>query len=103
MPERILLFDLGQYAVGWDNNPDNWDDGFRWLLFVGFIFLSYCAIALCCIMAGRCSKGGRNREVHTNEQIDTYDATQRRVKKRAPSDYEVVEDRSFYDEPVVST
>ena len=98
---RMLgIFGLGQDRVGWDGNTGDWDDDYRWCLYIGFILLFYCTLALCCICAGRCSKGGRNREVLINEQFQTIDQRKRRVKRR-PASYAVVEEEVI-EEPVVN-
>lgn len=96
---RMLIFGLGKDRVGWDSNTNNWDTDYKWCLYIGFILLFYCTIALCCIMAGRCSKGGRDREILCNEEVQTTD--QRKYRTQRPqSHYDVQE--SYYEEPVVS-
>ena len=86
---RMLLFGLSLYRPGWDDNSESWDVDYKWCLYIGFILLFYCTIALCCIMAGRCSKGGRDREVHTNEEVSTVDRRKRRAV-RSQQSYDVI-------------
>ncbi len=88
---RMLFFGLGLNRAGYDTNPEDWQNDYKWCLYIGFLLLFYCTIALCCICAGRCSKGGRNREVLTNEEVATEDRRKRRVKRRGATSYDVVE------------
>lgn len=92
--KRLLLWGLGRNRIGWDSTADAWHDDYRWCLYIGFILLVYCTLALCCIMAGRWSKGGRNREVHTNEEVSHNNQRRNEVKRHytTESSYEVIEE-----------